>query len=72
MPHRPGQKQIHVLGNIFFRRMKEYIDSDSCRTYCNLDLPVAKFKLEGYGEWKIKDMRTWLPSDTRDKPIDMV
>ena len=52
--------------------MKEYIDSDSCCTYCNLDLPVAKFKLEGYGGWKIKDMRTWLPSDTRDKPIDMV
>ena len=43
-------------------------------TYCNLDLPVAKFKvkLEGYGGWTIKDMRTWLPSVSRDKPVDMV
>ena len=53
--------------------MKEYIDSDSCGTYCNPDLPVAKFKvkLEGYGGWKIKYMRTWLPFLSRDKPVDM-
>ena len=74
MPDRPDQKQIHVLGHSFVRCMKEYIDSDSCRTYCNLDLTVAKFKvkLEGYGGWMIKDMRTWLPSVSRDKPVDMV
>ena len=52
MPDRPDQKQIHVLGHSFVQRMKEYIDSDSCHTYCNLDLRVAKFKvkLEGYGD----------------------
>ena len=45
MVNRPGQKQVRVLGHSFVRQMKEYIDKDSYRTYCNLNLPVAKFKV---------------------------
>ena len=74
MVNRPGQKQVRVLGHSFVRQMKEYIDKDSYRTYCNLNLPVAKFKVrfEGYGGWRIPDIRTWLPPMLGDKPLDVI
>ena len=73
-PIRPGQKRICIGGHSFVRRMKNYISNDTNRLYSNLNLPVAKFRvrLEGFGGWKMQNLRSWLPTSFGEEKIDLI
>ena len=73
-PIRPGQKRVCIVGHSFVKRMKNYISNDTNRLYSNLNLPVAKFRvrLEGFGGWKMQNLRSWLPTSFGEEKIDLI